>query len=144
MFLASFDVLRPVARACFLVVEKTTYAKLFSSSSIPARPISRAGCFVAKYTVKPIAMFSTDRRIRLTFTIAIIRTPWIIATFGYTAMLSREDQTVRTVEKLRTSAHTLPVTIAVIYVTHNTSFRLARVLLLLFLGMESCKTTINI
>ena len=63
MLLAASNILWPVTSMCVLIVEKPSNAKLFSCSSIPASPIPCARSFVTKYSVQPIAMFGTNRRI---------------------------------------------------------------------------------
>ena len=63
MFLTSLDILRPVAGVSIFVVEKSTDTKLFSGSSVPTGPVASAGGLVTKDAIKPITVFSADRRI---------------------------------------------------------------------------------
>lgn len=142
MFLASFDVLRPIAGPGSLVVQKSTDAQLLGGGSVPAGPIPGARCLVAENTIKPVAMVGWNRWIGLTFSIAIVRSPGVVAALGYTAMFASENKTVWTVEQLWTSIHTLPITIAVLYVTHDPRFCLAGVFLLLLLAERSLKQSV--
>ncbi|KZC09153.1 hypothetical protein WN55_00753, partial [Dufourea novaeangliae] len=144
MLLASFDVLRPVAGPGSLVVQKSTYAKLLGRSSVPAGPVPGAGRFVAEYTIKPVAMVRGNWRICLTFRVAIVRPPRIIATLRHAAMFSSEDQTIWTVKQLRAAIHAFPVTIAVFYVAHHSGLCLAGIFLLLLLGVRSCNNNVQL
>lgn len=56
MFLATFDVLGPVARVRVLVVEKPADAQLFGGRAVPARPIPRARSLVTEYAVQPVTV----------------------------------------------------------------------------------------
>jgi len=98
MFLTSLDILGPVAGPGPLVVKQTAYAELFSSGAIPAGPVPGARGLVSEDAVQPIAVFGRDRWIRLAFTIAVVRPPWIIAALGNTAMFAGKHETVRTIE----------------------------------------------
>ena len=137
MFLAAFYILRPITRSWPLVIEQATYAKLFRCSSIPACPISGTTSLVSKNTIKPLTVFGLNWWIGLSFTVAIVGTPWIIATLGYASMLASKYKTVWTVEQFRSAVHAFPVTIAVIYVTNYTCFCLAWILLLKLLTERS-------
>lgn len=94
---------------------------------------------MAKDSVQPVAVVGRDRRIRLAFAIAVVRTPRIVTALGDTAVLAGEHETVRTVEQLRATVHALPIAIAVLGVAHHPRLRLARVLLLLLLAQRACK-----
>lgn len=145
MLLAPFDVFRPVTGPCSFVVEQAAYTQLLGGGAVPASPVPGARSLMAKDTVEPIAMVGLDRRVRLAFTVAVVRPPGIIATLGDAAMLAGEHETVRTVEKLRTTVHTFPVTVAIVDVTHHSRLRLARVFLLLFLSQRAYKRgTVNV
>lgn len=142
MFLASFDIFRPVAGPCPLVIEQAAYAQLLGGSAVPAGPVPGAGSFMAEDTVQPVAMIGLDWWVRLPFTVAIIRSPGIIAALGDAAMFAGEYKTVRTVEELGTTVHAFPVAIAVIDVAYYSRLRLARVLLLLLLGKRAYECSI--
>lgn len=129
MFLASLDVLGPVARVSFLVVQQSADAQLFSGSAVPASPVPRARRLVTEYAVQPIAVFSGYRTIGLGFAIAVVRPPRVVATLGDAPVLARVNQTVRTVVQLRLTVHAFPVTIAVSRVRYHLVFGFARVFL---------------
>lgn len=139
MLLASFDVLGPVAGPCALVVEQAAYAQLLGGGAVPAGPVPGAGGLMAEDTVQPVAMVGLDRRVRLAFTVAVVRPPGIIAALGDAAMFAGEHETVRTVEELGTTVHAFPVAIAIVDVAHHSRLRLARILLLLFLSQRAYK-----
>ena len=98
MFLTSFDVLRPIAGSGPLVVQKSTDAQLFRGRAIPASPVASARCLVAENTVEPVTVIGRDRWIRLTFSVAVVRSPGVIATLGHATVLSSEYEAVWTVE----------------------------------------------
>lgn len=98
MFLTSFDVLRPIAGSGPLVVQKSTDAELFRGRAIPASPVTSTRRFVAENTIEPVAVISRDRWIRLTFSVAVVRSPGVIATLGHPTVLSSEYEAVWTVE----------------------------------------------
>lgn len=137
MLLTSLDVFRPVAGSGPLVVKQTAYAELLGGGAVPASPVPGAGSLVTEDPVQPVAVLGRDRRVRLAFTVAIVRPPGIIAALGDAAMLAGEDETVRAVEQLRAAAHAFPVTIAILDVTHHPWLRLTWILLLL--AQRACK-----
>lgn len=98
MLLTSFHVLGPITRPCPLVVQKSTDAQLFRGGSVPTGPVPRAGSLVAKYTVEPVAMLGRDRWIRLSLSVAIVRSPRIVTALSHASMLASENKTVWTVE----------------------------------------------
>lgn len=51
MFLASYNVLRPITSVCLFVVEKSTNAELFGGSAVPAGPVPGAGRLVTEDAV---------------------------------------------------------------------------------------------
>lgn len=139
VLLTSLDVLGPIAGPGPFVVEQTAYAELLGGGAVPAGPVPSAGSLVAEDPVQPVAVLGRNRRIRLAFAVTIVRTPWIIAALGDTAVLASEHQAVRTVEQLRATVHALPIAIAVLGVAHHPRFRLTRVLLLLLLAQRTCR-----
>lgn len=134
MFLASLDVLGPVAGPRPLVVKQTTNAELLGGGTVPAGPVPRAAGLVSENTVEPVAVFGRYRRVRLSLAVAVVCPPGVVAALGNTSMLAREDQTVRAVEKLGSSVHALPVAVAELNVADHPRLRLAGVLLLLTQG----------
>ena len=58
MFLASGDVLWPVAGVCLLVVEEAADAELLGGRPVPAGPVAGAGGLVAEYSVEPVTVLS--------------------------------------------------------------------------------------
>lgn len=56
MFLATLDVLGPVARVRFLVVQQSADAQLFGGGAVPASPVTRARSLVTEYAVQPVAV----------------------------------------------------------------------------------------
>lgn len=56
MFLATLDVLGPIARVHVFVVQQSADAKLFGGCAVPASPVTRARRLVTEDTVKPVAM----------------------------------------------------------------------------------------
>lgn len=56
MFLTSCYVLRPVTSVRFLVVEKAADTELFRGRSVPAGPVTGAGCLVSENAVQPVAV----------------------------------------------------------------------------------------
>lgn len=138
MFLASIDVFRPVAGSRCLVVEQTADAQLLRGGAVPACPVPGARGLVAKDAVEPVAVLGRYRRIGLTLAVAVVRPPGIVAALGDAAMLAGEYKAVGTVEELRPAVHALPVSVAIVYVTDNSRFRLARVLLLLRVNTCNC------
>ena len=60
MFLASLDGLGPIASVFLFVVEQTTDTELFSSSRVPAGPVTDARRFVSEDTVLPVTRSHTD------------------------------------------------------------------------------------
>lgn len=140
MFLAALDILRPVAGSRPLVVQKSSDAELLGGRSVPASPVPRARSLVSEDAVEPVTVFGRDRRIRLAFAVAVIRSPRVIATLGDTAMLPGEDQTVWTVEELGAAVHAFPVAVAVLDIADDSRFRLARVFLLLLLCVRRVRS----
>ena len=138
MLLTAFDVLWPVAGAGPLVVQKTADAQLFRGRAVPAGPVPGARRLVAENAIEPVAVLSRNRWIRLTFPVAIVRSPGIVAALGHATMLPSENKTVRAVEQFWTPVDALPITIAVLDVANHSGFRLTRVFLLLLLGARSC------
>lgn len=134
MFLASLDVLGPVARPGPLVVEQTAYAQLLGSGAVPAGPVPRAAGLVSEDTVKPVAVLGRYRWISLSLAVAVVRPPRVVAALGHASVLAGEHQTVRTVEELGSAVDALPVAVAVVYVAHHPRLRLAWILLLLLLS----------
>jgi len=57
VFLASLDVLGPVAGVSFFVVQQPADAQLFGGRAVPASPVPRARRLVTEYAVQPIAVF---------------------------------------------------------------------------------------
>lgn len=137
MLLTSINVLRPIARSRGLVVEQTADAQLLGGRTVPARPVPGARGLVAENTVQPVAVLRRYRRICLTFAVAVVCPPWIVASLGYAAMLAGEHKAIGTVEQLGPAVHALPVSVAIVHVADNSRFRLARVLLLL--RVNTCK-----
>ena len=60
MFLATVDVVGPVAGVGVFVVEETTNAELLRGSSVPAGPVPRAGRLVAEDAVEPVTVLCAD------------------------------------------------------------------------------------
>lgn len=114
MLLTAFDVFWPVAGSGPLVVQKTTDAQLFRSCAVPAGPVPSAGRLVAENAIKPVAVLSRNRWIRLAFPVAVVRSPGIVAALGHATMLPSENKTVRAVEQLWTPVDALPIAIAVL------------------------------
>ena len=56
MFLASGDVLWPVAGVCLLVVEEAADAELLGGGPVPAGPVAGAGGLVTEYSVQPVTV----------------------------------------------------------------------------------------
>ena len=56
MFLASGDVLWPVAGVCLLVVEEAADAELLGGGPVPAGPVAGAGGLVPEYSVEPVTV----------------------------------------------------------------------------------------
>lgn len=137
MLLTSLDVFGPVARPGSLVVKQTAYAELLGSGAVPAGPVPGTGGLVAEDTVQPVAVLGRDRRISLAFTVTVVRPPGIIASFGDTAMLASEHETVRTIEQLWPTAHTFPIAIAILDVAHHPRLGLTWILLLLLLAQRA-------
>lgn len=63
MFLATFDVLGPVARVRVLIVEQPADAQLFGGRAVPARPIPRARSLVTEYAVQPVTVVAGYRAV---------------------------------------------------------------------------------
>ena len=63
MFLASGDVLWPVAGVCLLVVEEAADAELLGGGAVPASPVAGAGRLVTEDTVQPVAVLRALGRI---------------------------------------------------------------------------------
>ena len=63
MFLASGNVLWPVAGVCLLVVEEAADAELLSGRPVPAGPVAGARGLVSKDAVQPVAVLGALRRI---------------------------------------------------------------------------------
>jgi len=63
MFLAPLDVLGPVARVSFLVVQQPADAQLFGGRAVPASPVSCARRLMTEYSVQPIAVFPGYRTV---------------------------------------------------------------------------------
>lgn len=63
MLLAAIYVFRPIAAMSILIVQQTTDAQLFRCSSIPARPIASARGLMTEYSIEPVAVFRSLRRI---------------------------------------------------------------------------------
>lgn len=137
MFLASFNVIRPVARPRLFVIEKPADAELLGGGSVPARPVPRAGGLVAEDSVEPVAVIRRDRGVRLPLAVAVIRPPGVVATLRDSAVLSREHETVRTVEELLAAVDAFPVAVAVHKVADYSSLSLAGIFLLIFLRQGS-------
>jgi len=78
MFLTSTNILGPITGVSLFIVQETTNAKLFSSSTIPTSPITSTRCFVSKYAIKPVTVFSTNGGI-VTFTTVAVRSMRIVA-----------------------------------------------------------------
>lgn len=119
MLLTSLDVFRPVAGSGSLVVKQTAYAELLGGGAVPASPVPGAGGLVTEDPVQPVAVLGRNRRVRLAFTITIVRSPRIIAALGDAAVLAGEHKTVRAIEQLRAAVHAFPVAIAVLDITHH-------------------------
>ena len=139
MFLASLDVLRPVAGPGPLVVEQSTDAELLGGGAVPARPVPRAAGLVAEDAVEPVAVLGGDGRVSLPLAVAVVGAPGVVAALGHAAVLAREDEPVGAVEELRPAVHALPVAVAVVDVAHDARLYLAGVLLLLLLRRRACK-----
>ena len=63
MFLASGDVLWPVAGVCLLVVEEAADAELLGRGPVPAGPVAGAGGLVAEDAVQPVAVLRALGRV---------------------------------------------------------------------------------
>lgn len=63
MFLATFDVLGPVARVRVLIVEQSADAQLFGGRAVPTRPIPRARSLVTEYAVQPVTVVAGYRAV---------------------------------------------------------------------------------
>jgi len=87
MFLASSDILGPVARVSFLVVEEAADAKLLGRGAVPASPVSGARCLMSENSVQPVAVFGALRRVVAFFA----------AAFGPVRVVADPDQPVPTV-----------------------------------------------
>ena len=98
MLLAPFDVLWPIAGPGSLVVQKTADAKLLGGGAVPAGPVPGAGCLMAEDTVKPVAVVRWNRRIGLSFAIAVVGPPGVVAALCHSTVLPSENKTVWTVE----------------------------------------------
>jgi len=139
MFLTSLDVLGPVAGPGPLVVKQTAYAELFSGGAVPAGPVPGARGLVSEDAVQPVAVFGRNRWIRLAFTVAVVRSPRIIAALGNTAMFAGKHETVRAVKQLRAAVHAFPIAVAILGIAHYSRLRLAWIFLLLLLPERACK-----
>lgn len=60
MFLATLDILGPIARMSVLVVQKSTDAQLFGRCAVPASPVTGARRLVAEYSVQPVTVLTGD------------------------------------------------------------------------------------
>ena len=63
MFLASGDVLWPVAGVCLLVVEEAADAELLGGGPVPAGPVAGARGLVAEDAVQPVAVLRALGRV---------------------------------------------------------------------------------
>ena len=63
MFLASGDVLWPVAGVCLLVVEEAADAELLGGRPVPAGPVAGARGLVAEDAVQPVAVLRALGRV---------------------------------------------------------------------------------
>lgn len=68
------------------------------------------------------------------FAFTVIRTPWIVATFGYTAMLTSEYQSIRAIVQFWLTVCALPISVTICHVADNTCFCFAWVFLVGFLS----------
>lgn len=71
--------------------------------------------------------------------ITIIRSPWIIASFCHTSMLSGKHQSIRAIIQFLLIIYAFPIAIAICCIAHNTSLRLAWILLCGFLSPATCQ-----
>lgn len=131
MFLASLDVLGPIARVGLVMVQQPTDAKLFGRGAVPAGPVPRAAGLVAEYAVEPVAVLGRYGRVRLALAVAVVGPPGVVAALGHAPVLAREHQAVRAVEELGPAVDALPVAVAELDVADHSGLGLARVLLLL-------------
>lgn len=127
--MASVDILGPITRVSFLVVQQSADAQLFGGGAVPASPVPCARRLVTEYSIQPIAVFSSYRTVGLSFSIAVVRPPRVVTSLGDTPMFSRIDQTIRAVVQLRLTVHALPITITVSRVSYHLVFGFTRVFL---------------
>lgn len=127
--MASLDVLGPIAGVRFFVVQQPTDAQLFGGRAIPASPVPRARRLVTEYAVQPIAVFPRYRTVGLSFAIAVVRPPRVVASLGDAPVLASVNQTIRAVVQLRLTIHAFPVTVAVSRVRYHLIFGFAWVFL---------------
>lgn len=75
----------------------------------------------------------------LSFALAVVRPPRVVASLGDAPVFARINQTVRTVVQFRLTVHAFPVTIAVSRIGYYLVFGFARVFL--YVGrLELCLT----
>lgn len=65
----------------------------------------------------------------LSFALAVVRPPRVVASLGDTPLLARVNQTIRTVVQLRLTIHAFPITVAVSRVRYHLIFGFAWVFL---------------
>lgn len=134
VFLASVYIFRPVARVGVFVVQQTADAELLRRSSVPAGPVACARRLVSEDAVEPAAVFLPDRPVSLSFPLAVIGPPGVVASFSNTSVLSGVNQAVGTVVKFRLAVLAFPVAVAVCRVCSDSTLTLARVILGLLLA----------
>jgi hypothetical protein len=91
MFLATLNVLGPVARMSAFVVQETTDAELFSGGSVPTCPIPGARSFMAEDAIEPVAVFRSNWWVGLLFAVTIIGPPRVVAPFGNSPVFTSKD-----------------------------------------------------
>jgi hypothetical protein len=146
VLLAALDIVWPVARVSLLAVKKTSDAKLLGGGSVPAGPVAGARGLVSENTIQPVAVLSGNgwiykKKLALKkffshfevfltgelFAFAVVSSPGVVATLGYTTVLAGVDEAVGAVKELRLSTNALPVSVAVCLIRDDAAFDLTRV-----------------
>lgn len=129
MFLASFDILGPIATVRVLVVQQSPDAQLLGGRSVPAGPVPSTARLVAEDSVEPVAVLGGDRSVGQLLALAVVGPPWVVTSLRHSAVLTGKHKSVGTVVQLWNVVDTLPVTVAVLIIIDHLRLDLAGVLL---------------